>query len=327
MAVQAQYPPNVLLSNRNLQDTNNYSFQPQHGGAGFVEQSHILCDNNGVGCSPRKRSRKDAATPRRTTANSFNLSVNNQQQQLQQNQSYQLIDLTHQQNHQQPNVVSTGLRLSFGGDQNHQLQQPNKNLSLFSDDFSLLFKQQTDELTHFLHSQAEHLKRTLADKTTRHYRALLGVAEEAAARRIREKQVEVEKVARRNAELEARAGQLSADIQAWQAQAQFNEAQVANLQAQLRQVMVGPTYINGGDGEGSGVGSTGIAEDAESVNVEPVSDRRVMSPSCKMCRTRVASVLLLPCRHLCVCRECDDVVQACPICMSFRTAGVEVYLT
>ena len=105
-----------------------------------------------MGCSPRKRSRKDAATPTRTTTNSFNFSVNNQQQQ-QQNQSYKFIDLTQLQNHQQPNVVSTGLRLSFGGEQNHQLQQPNKNVSLLSEDFSLIFKQQSDELTYFLHSQ------------------------------------------------------------------------------------------------------------------------------------------------------------------------------
>ena len=141
-----------------------------------------------------------------------------------------------------------------------------------------------------------------------------------------EKEAEIEKAARRIAELEARAAQLTLEAQSWQVKARAQEAQAANLQAQLQQAMVGPTNVNGGDKEGSGVGCNGDAEDAESAYVDPVSDRRVLSPSCKMCRTRVATVVLLPCRHLCVCRECDDVVQACPLCLSMRTASIEVYL-
>uniref|UniRef100_A0A803LUA4 RING-type domain-containing protein n=2 Tax=Chenopodium quinoa TaxID=63459 RepID=A0A803LUA4_CHEQI len=200
-------------------------------------------------------------------------------------------------------------------------------MSLLSEEFALQFKQQSDELSYFLHSQGEQLRRTLADKRQRHYRALLGAAEEAVTRRMREKEAEVEKAARRNAELEARAAQLSAEAQAWQAKARAQEVQAASLQAQLQQAMVGPANGSGVLQEGNGVGCGGDAEDAESAYVDPVSDRRVTSPSCKMCRTRVATVVLLPCRHLCVCRECDDVVQACPLCLSLRSASVEVYLT
>lgn len=342
MAVQAQYPSNILFLNRNNQESNDYSLQPQPGGgvgSGFIEQSHMLFNNNGVGVNPRKRSREVAATTTTTTINSFNFSLQNQQQQhnQNQNQNHQLIDLSQLQNHQQSNVVSTGLRLSFG-DQNHQLQQqqqqqqqiqqqPNTMLSLISEEFALQFKQQSDELSYFLHSQGEQLRRTLADKRERHYRALLGAAEEAVARRMREKEAEVEKAARRNAELEARAAQLSAEAQAWQVKARAQEAQAASLQAQLQQAMVGPSGALQQDREGSGLGCAGDAEDAESAYVNPVSEQRVGSPSCKMCRTRVASVVLLPCRHLCVCRECDDVVQACPLCLSIRSASVEVYLT
>ncbi|XP_057521382.1 BOI-related E3 ubiquitin-protein ligase 1-like isoform X2 [Amaranthus tricolor] len=335
MAVQAQYPSNVLLLNRNVQDTNDFSLQNQHGGgvtAGFIEPSHTLFNNHGVvGLNPRKRSREVGAATTTTTVDSFNFSLQNQQQN--QNQSHQFIDLTQLQNHQQSNVVSTGLRLSFD-EQNHQLQQqqqiqqqPNNTiLSPLSEEFSLQFKQQSDEITYFLHTQGEHLRRTLADKRQRYYRALVGAAEETVARRMKEKEAEIEKAARRIAELEARAAQLTLEAQSWQVKARAQEAQAANLQAQLQQAMVGPTNVNGGDKEGSGVGCNGDAEDAESAYVDPVSDRRVPSPSCKMCRTRVATVVLLPCRHLCVCRECDDVVQACPLCLSMRTASIEVYL-
>lgn len=114
-----------------------------------------------VGLNPRKRSREvAAAATTTTTVDSFNFSLQNQQQN--QNQSHQFIDLTQLQNHQQSNVVSTGLRLSFG-EQNHQLQQqqqqqiqqqPNNTiLSPLSEEFSLQFKQQSDEITYFLHTQ------------------------------------------------------------------------------------------------------------------------------------------------------------------------------
>ncbi|XP_074317638.1 BOI-related E3 ubiquitin-protein ligase 1 [Silene latifolia] len=345
MAVQAQYPSNILLLNRNVQDSknnihgaNDYSLEPQPGGGGggFIDQSHIFLNNNGVGINPRKRSREIATTKTHTTTtttvNSFNISL--------QNQNHQFIDLSQLQNHhhqqQHNSVVSTGLKLSFG-EQNHQqkqqqIQQNPALLSLISDELALQFKQQSDELNYFLHTQGEQLRRTLAEKRQRHYHTLLGAAEEAVARQFREKETELENASRRNAELEARAAQLSAEAQAWQARARAQEAQAMSLQAQIQQTMVGPSNVVGGgalqqDREGSGLQCAGDAEDAESLYIDPVSERRVNSPICKSCRTRAASVVLLPCRHMCVCVQCDDVVQACPVCYSIRSASVEVYLT
>lgn len=356
MAVQAQYPSSVLLLNRNVQESknilgnNDFSLQPQPGGSGgggFLDQSHMIFNNNGVGGNPRKRSREVAATqattPTTTTTgvhmNSFGFSLQNHHQQQQrhqqnQNQNHQLIDLSLLQN--QPNVVSTGPRLSFGEQsQQHLQQQPQQIqqqpmlLSLLSEDLSLQLKQQSDELNYFLQSQAEHLRRTLAEKRRRHYRALLGAAEEAVAHTLREKDAEVEKAARRNAELEAQWAQLSSEAQLWRAQAQAQEAHAAALQAQIQQanVMAGGALQQ--DREGAGLSCTGggDAEDSESAYVDPVSERRVNSLSCKVCRKRFASVVLLPCRHLCVCTECDGVVSACPLCLSRRSASVEVFLT
>ncbi|GAB4834662.1 hypothetical protein Ancab_032925 [Ancistrocladus abbreviatus] len=361
MAVQAQYPSNVLLFNRNGQEGKNvlgidYSLQPQPGGGGgFVDQSHMLF-NNGVAANPRKRAR-EVATAATTAANNINMtpfsfSLQNQQQPLP-----QLIDLTQLQNHhhhqqQQPNVVSTGLRLSFGeqlqqGQQQQQLQQQQQHnlpsqssvlLSLLSDDFANQIKQQSEELNQFILAQGQQLRRTLAEKRQRHYRALLGAAEETVARRLREKEAEVEKATRRNEELEARAAQLNAEAQAWQVKARAQEAQAASLHAQLQQAMMSGG-VGGGcgqhqesDGNSAGGGGGAEAEDAESAYIDP---ERVNStsggggggPSCKACRKRAASVVLLPCRHLCVCTQCDPLVEACPLCLSLRNGGVQVFLT
>lgn len=271
--------------------------------------------------------------------NSFGFSLqNHQHRQQNHNQNHQLIDLSQLQNHHHhPNVVSTGLRLSFGDQNQQHLQQQQQQqiqqhhpslLSLLSEGFSLQLKQQSDELNYFLNAQGEQLKRKLAENRERHYHVLLGSAEEAVARRIREKEAEVEQVARRNAELEARATQLRAEAQAWQAKAQAQQAQAASLQTQIHQAITLTGSAQQQHREMPGLKCAGgDAEDSESVYVDPVSERRVNPPSCKLCRSRAASVVLLPCRHLCVCTECNDVIQACPVCLSLRSASVEVFLS
>uniref|UniRef100_A0A6N2MTL9 Uncharacterized protein n=1 Tax=Salix viminalis TaxID=40686 RepID=A0A6N2MTL9_SALVM len=201
MAVQAQYPSNILLLNRNGQEGQDYSLQPQPGG--YLDQSSMLL-NNGGGNNQRKRGR---AAPTGTTATTA--TINQFCMQPQPLSTTQLIDLSQLHNHRHnqpqpnPNVVSTGLRLSFGDQQqqNHQYQQQNFGtgacqssvlLSLSSEDFSTQVKRQRDEIDQFLQAQGEQLRRTLAEKRQRHFRALLGAAEESIARKLREKEMEVE---------------------------------------------------------------------------------------------------------------------------------------
>ncbi|KAJ4712587.1 BOI-related E3 ubiquitin-protein ligase 1-like [Melia azedarach] len=340
MAVQAQYPSNVLLLNRNGQEGHDYPLQPQPGG--FLDQSYMLF-NNGGSSNPRKRGREVAATTTITAApiNPFSM----------QSQAPQLVNISQLHNHQQPNVVSTGLRLSFGEQQQQQQQlqqthhhqqhqqQQQQNimcqspsfLSFLSEDLATQIKRQRDELDQFLQAQGEQLRRSLAEKRQRHYRTLLGAAEESIARRLREKEAEVEKATRRNAELEARAAQLSVEAQVWQAKARAQEATAASLQAQLQQaIMSGAGGAQDSRRGDDGLMCTGeVAEDAESAYVDPdrVLSLPVSGPSCKACRKGVASVVLLPCRHLCVCTECDRVIQACPLCFNVRDSSVEVFLS
>ncbi|CAL5436635.1 unnamed protein product [Camellia sinensis] len=342
MAVQAQYPSNVLLLNRSVQEVknplgNDYSLQPQPGvvvgggGGGFLDQSSHMFFNNGVGTNPRKRGRELTATTSPINNNHFS---------IQQSHPSQLIDLS-QLHTPQPNVVSTGLRLSFGEQQqlrhhHHQQQQQQQALSsqssalfsVLSEDLAAQITQQRDEIEQFIQAQGEQLRRTLAEKRQRHYRTLLGAAEESVARRLREKEAEVEKAARRNAELEVRAAQLRAEAQAWQAKARAQEATAASLQAQLQQAIMGGGAQPQQQDRGEELGcSGGEAEDAESAYIDPDRVEAASGPSCKACRERVASVVVLPCRHFCLCRECGAMAQACPVCLSFKESTVEVFLS
>lgn len=145
-------------------------------------------------------------------------------------------------------------------------------------------------------------------------------------KRIRKKEAEVEKAKRRNAELEARAAQLTMEVQVWQAKARAQETAAVSLQAQLQQAIIcgGHDRTSPEDGSGSGCGLD--TEDAESAYIDP--DRVVVAsgPSCRACRRRVAAVLLLPCRHLSVCTECSRVARDCPLCFTARESSIEVYL-
>ncbi|XP_038679250.1 probable BOI-related E3 ubiquitin-protein ligase 2 isoform X2 [Tripterygium wilfordii] len=296
--------------------------------------------NNGVS-NPRKRGR-EVATP--STGITAPINTYTMQQKT---PPLQLIDLSQLHSHPQQNVISTGLRLSFGDQQqqqqlqqNHHYHQQQQNfacqsqggglLSSVSEDLAMQIKRQRDELDRFLQAQGEQLRRTLAEKRQRHYRALLGAAEESITRRLREKETEVEKARRRNAELEARAAQLGVESQVWQAKARAQEATAASLQAQIQQAIMSGGLAKdskrGEDGTGCAGGVEGQAEDAESayIDAERVTES---GPSCKACRKRIASVVLLPCRHLCLCTECDRVAYACPLCLSVRNSSVEVFLS
>uniref|UniRef100_A0A1J3FDL8 BOI-related E3 ubiquitin-protein ligase 1 n=1 Tax=Noccaea caerulescens TaxID=107243 RepID=A0A1J3FDL8_NOCCA len=321
MAVEAQHHSSNLLflNNRNgKEEEQDYSLQSRAGD--FLDQTNMLFNNEGS--NQRKRGRE----------------TNNQQFPLQ-SQFPQVIDLSllHNHNHQPSKMVYTGLRLSSGEDQTRKMitnlfQQniPHRNLVSISyeDVVATHINRQSEELDEFLHAQAEELRRTLAEKRKMHYRALISAAEETLVCKLREKEAEIDIATRRHNELEARDAQLRAETQAWQARATANEAAAASLQAQLQHAV----NIRGGvsaqdsraDEEGllCAAGMSGL-DDAESAYVDP---ERLMRPRCKGCRKREASVVVLPCRHLSICPECDRTALACPLCLMLRNSSVEAIL-
>ncbi|ONK71808.1 uncharacterized protein A4U43_C04F12610 [Asparagus officinalis] len=171
MAVQAQYPSNLLLFNRSGEQEKkemDYSQQPP----GFFEQAPLFFANGENG-NQRKRTRESSAStsalqrvpnPQIQMINLYSPSI----------QSPALMNLAQLQNqthhlhhHPPPSLVSTGLKLSF--EDNHQ-SQPNP---FAQQDLASLINHQRDEIEHYLIAQGEQLRRTLAERTSRHYRALL----------------------------------------------------------------------------------------------------------------------------------------------------------
>ncbi|XP_019430489.1 PREDICTED: BOI-related E3 ubiquitin-protein ligase 1-like [Lupinus angustifolius] len=334
MAVQAQYPSNVIFLNRNGQEENDCSLQQPQSKGGYTPYN-----NNNGSANSRKRGREDIVA---------NTTPNNIMNPLFSMQSHtpQLIELS-QLHNQHQNVGSIGLGLSFDHQQQQRLQlqqqqqqqqhgnRTSSYLSLSSEGFSLQIKQERDEIDQFLHALGEDLQSTLAARRQRHYQELLRAAEEAVARRLREMEGEVDKATRRNAELEARAAQLSSEAQVWQAKARAHEAAATSLQVQLQQTIIaaGAGRCHGGDDGGAGLSCAldgGQAEDVESAYIDPDRVEVITSAAarakCRGCEKRVASVVVLPCRHLCMCAGCDAHFRACPVCLTLKDSTVEVHL-
>nr|XP_043628918.1 BOI-related E3 ubiquitin-protein ligase 1-like [Erigeron canadensis] len=300
MAVQAQYPSHIITH----QDCNSLQLQSQP--PPFL--LHHPTDFHSPAESNSRKRRRD----------------------IDMNQLMSLLHHQQQQQLQHQNVdVSTGLRLSFNDQQHLQQQQHSlsSQSSVLSEEISTQITQQRYEIDRFLHTQSEELRRTLANKRQVHYHALIRTAEESISRRMKDKDAEAEKATRRNLELEARAAHLSAEAQVWQARAREHEIEAAALQSQLNDAIVSGRRRLANEAEVGLTCTSGDVQDAESAYIDP--DRVVLmsGPGCKACGKRVASVVLLPCRHLCVCTECDGVVSACPLCLSFRSSSIEVYMS
>ncbi|KAJ3680635.1 hypothetical protein LUZ60_016913 [Juncus effusus] len=242
--------------------------------------------------------------------------------------------------HNQSGLVSTGLRLAFDEHQqiqmnHHQSHNTNNNNnstsfanSSLSEELFTQMAHQTNEIEIFLIQQGEQLRRALAEKRRRHYKAFFLAAEEQTARKVRQKQAELDQASRRTAELESRLNQLRSESLAWQTKALADQATAASLHAQLQQAT---QEAAAAANRTAGECEAGPADDAESGFIDP--SRSEPERLCRSCRLRPACVVVFPCRHLCLCEGCEaaagggDAGDTCPVCCCVRSGSLKVFFS
>ncbi|CAF2317403.1 hypothetical protein BRARA_J00567 [Brassica rapa] len=209
--------------------------------------------------------------------------------------------------------VSTGLGLSLdsapiGSSDGSAL------LSLVRDDVERELQRQDAEIDRFLKIQGDQLRHAVLDKIQRSQYKTLALMEERVVQKLREKDEELEMINRTNKELEVRIEQLAMEADAWQQRAKYNENMIAALNYNLERAQGRPRDSIEGCG------------DSEVDDTASCFNGRNSKMMCRFCGVGEVCMLLLPCKHMCLCKECERNLSSCPLCQSSKFLGMEVYM-
>uniref|UniRef100_A0A453STA3 RING-type domain-containing protein n=1 Tax=Aegilops tauschii subsp. strangulata TaxID=200361 RepID=A0A453STA3_AEGTS len=179
--------------------------------------------------------------------------------------------------------------------------------------------------------QAKNMWTALAQQRQSHTRLIVSTVEARAAKRLKAKDEEIERIRIMNWALEERLRNLFMEDQMWRDVAQSHEATANVLRGDLQRALDVQAVHGGGSGHGQEDdaesccwGENQVPLCAEEEVGTPVVEERPATGvgRCKGCREDAAVVLLLPCRHLCVCAPCAAAAQACPACGSAKNGSV-----
>jgi E3 ubiquitin-protein ligase BOI and related proteins len=142
------------------------------------------------------------------------------------------------------------------------------------------------------------------------------------SKKLKRKADEMGIITHANRILEIKIKNLAMEAQFWRNLAQSNEAEANILRANLEEVLASKReeIIN-----------QSIVDEAESCcsggeNEEEKVPTKITV--CRYCGEKASSVLILPCRHLCLCDSCgvDTMVVLCPVCGGDRNGVFKVNL-
>lgn len=170
--------------------------------------------------------------------------------------------------------------------------------------------------------QEENIIKGLRELRQRHTVSFLGAIEKGINRKLYEKDLELESMSRKNKELLEKIKQVSMEVQSWQYRAKYNESVVNVLRNNLLQVMAHGKEACG-DSEIEDVASCSNNVNYIDGDLDPLKHQI----NCRVCKVKETCVLVLPCRHLCLCKDCEVFIHLCPICGMMKTASVEVFMS
>ncbi|PKU85778.1 E3 ubiquitin-protein ligase BOI isoform X1 [Dendrobium catenatum] len=236
------------------------------------------------------------------------------------------------------NTVSTGLRLFYDDDEPHSSirtamgSMPSLPLPTLLDNICPEIELQNEEFNRYLRMQEEQFVKGATEIRQRHFSSFASMVEAEFSRKLHDKDLEIESINRKNRELADQIRQAAVEAQTWQQRAKYNESIVHALQSSLQQLMDQGAVAAAANHGREGCGDSEVVDSATSFGLNSVmdgGDRWQMSlrRACKACKGRESRMLLLPCRHLCLCRSCDGMVDVCPVCFIRKTASVEVNMS
>lgn len=169
------------------------------------------------------------------------------------------------------------------------------------------------------------MRHAILDKIQRGQHKTVSLMEERVIQKLRQKDEELETINRKNKELEVRMEQLAMEAEAWQQRAKYNENMIAALNYNLERAHGGGRPRDSIEGCGdSEVDDTASCFNGRNSNNN--NGNKTTTMMCRFCGVREVCMLLLPCKHMCLCKECERKLSSCPLCQSSKFLGMEVYM-
>ncbi|KAL8256297.1 hypothetical protein R6Q59_031364 [Mikania micrantha] len=228
----------------------------------------------------------------------------------------------------QQRSVSTGLGLSLDNGRLASSGESSFVAGLMEDDLQLELRRQDAEIDRFMKIQADRLRQAVLEKVQTNHLQITSHIEDKFIQKLREKEAEVENINKKNIELELQVEQLAMEAGVWQQRAKYNENMVNTLKFNLEQA-----YTHGKDSK-EGCGDSEVDDTASCCNGRAIDFHLLCKSNigtremmvCKVCRVNQVCMVLLPCKHLCLCKECESKLSTCPLCQCSKYIGMEVYM-
>ncbi|XP_073128243.1 BOI-related E3 ubiquitin-protein ligase 1-like [Henckelia pumila] len=192
----------------------------------------------------------------------------------------------------------------------------------FSRSLSAQIEKQRMEIDGFICLRNERLRLALQEQRRRQNVLFLKKYESRTLLLLKQREEQISKARNRSVELQDFLRRMEIENQAWQRLAKENEVKVASLNSTIQRLK-----------DAVNLSSNGRAEDAESCckimgeerteNVDHFQSKKMV---CRNCNNRNSSVIMLPCRHLCSCRDCEPFLDSCPVCGMVKKACIEALI-
>ncbi|KZV29803.1 hypothetical protein F511_10665 [Dorcoceras hygrometricum] len=189
----------------------------------------------------------------------------------------------------------------------------------FSQNFSAHIEKQRMEIDHFIRIQNERLRVALQEQRKQQTALILNKYETKTKFLLNQKEEQIAEVSSRTFQLEHLLTRMEIENQTWQRVAKEKESMVASLNCAIQRLKeTANPQSNGADDAES------CCQNIDGEKTENVEFQNMKKMVCRCCNHRNSCVIILPCRHLCSCRDCEVFLYSCPVCRNVKKAAIEV---
>ncbi|KAL0363729.1 UNVERIFIED_CONTAM: E3 ubiquitin-protein ligase BOI [Sesamum calycinum] len=188
------------------------------------------------------------------------------------------------------------------------------------------------EIDTIISQHSKKIRLELEERQKQQARLLAAAIGGGVMKKLKEKDEQIQRMGKLNLVLQERVKSLYVENQLLRDLAQTNEATANSLRTNLEQVLlhVGREERVSGIVEEDVESCCGSSEQGKGEQEKEEGGSWHNDRRCKRCGERESCVLLLPCRHLCLCNVCgsgSQQLQACPVCDSPMNATLHVNMS